>query len=157
AAWSRATTRWKSSRVRSRSGASSPCSAVTGGSSEPSASDGRACSCGCSSSSRRARRSTKPSRGRVPTPDPHIGGSLLVPNAFPPKIGGIQSYLHELWRRLPAHATTVFTTRYAGDTAFDAAQPFRILRGERLFLPTSSLARRVRALAREVEADVVFL
>ena len=27
--------------------------------------------------------------------------SLLVTNDFPPKIGGIQSYLHELWRRLP--------------------------------------------------------
>ena len=26
---------------------------------------------------------------------------LLVTNDFPPKIGGIQSYLHELWRRLP--------------------------------------------------------
>ena len=28
--------------------------------------------------------------------------SLLVTNDFPPKIGGIQSYLWELWRRLPA-------------------------------------------------------
>ena len=27
--------------------------------------------------------------------------SLLVTNDFPPKIGGIQSYLYELWRRLP--------------------------------------------------------
>ena len=28
--------------------------------------------------------------------------SLLVTNDFPPKFGGIQSYLYELWRRLPA-------------------------------------------------------
>ena len=35
---------------------------------------------------------------------------LLVTNDFPPKIGGIQSYLWELWRRLPADATTVLTT-----------------------------------------------
>ncbi|MDQ1381391.1 MAG: hypothetical protein QOJ71_2110, partial [Actinomycetota bacterium] len=26
--------------------------------------------------------------------------SLLVTNDFPPKLGGIQSYLYELWRRL---------------------------------------------------------
>ena len=32
---------------------------------------------------------------------------LLVTNDFPPTHGGIQSYLHELWRRLPADETTV--------------------------------------------------
>ena len=40
--------------------------------------------------------------------------SLLVTNDFPPKIGGIQSYLYELWRRLPPEATTVLTTPHAG-------------------------------------------
>ena len=40
---------------------------------------------------------------------------LLVTNDFPPKIGGIQSYLHELWRRLPVDDATVFTTPYDGD------------------------------------------
>ena len=33
--------------------------------------------------------------------------SLLVTNDFPPKVGGIQSYLWELWRRLPAADVTV--------------------------------------------------
>ena len=32
---------------------------------------------------------------------------LLVTNDFPPKIGGIQSYLWELWRRLPPDDVTV--------------------------------------------------
>ena len=41
--------------------------------------------------------------------------SLLVTNDFPPKVGGIQSYLWELWRRLPAAETTVLTTSYSGD------------------------------------------
>ena len=27
-------------------------------------------------------------------------GTLIVTNDFPPKTGGIQSYLYELWRRL---------------------------------------------------------
>jgi phosphatidylinositol alpha-1,6-mannosyltransferase len=84
--------------------------------------------------------------------------SLLVTNDFPPKLGGIQSYLYELWRRLPPDETTVLTTPYAGDREFDAAHAFRIERtAERLLLPTSRLARRVDALAREVGADVIFV
>jgi phosphatidylinositol alpha-1,6-mannosyltransferase len=84
--------------------------------------------------------------------------SLLVTNDFPPKIGGIQSYLYELWRRLPAAGTTVLTTPRAGDDRWDAAQSFRVERTkEPVLLPTPSLARRIDALAREVEATVVFL
>ena len=40
--------------------------------------------------------------------------SLLVTNDFPPKLGGIQSYLYELWRRLPPAETTVLTTPLRG-------------------------------------------
>ena len=40
--------------------------------------------------------------------------SLLVTNDFPPKHGGIQSYLYEFWRRLPPGETTVLTTPFAG-------------------------------------------
>jgi phosphatidylinositol alpha-1,6-mannosyltransferase len=83
--------------------------------------------------------------------------SLLVTNDFPPKVGGIQSYLWELWRRLPAAEVTVLTTAYPGAAAFDAAQPFRIERAGRVLLPTPALARRIDALAAEVAADVVFL
>ena len=53
---------------------------------------------------------------------------LLVTNDFPPKHGGIQSYLWELWRRLPPHRVRVLTTPYRGAHAFDAGQPFRIER-----------------------------
>jgi phosphatidylinositol alpha-1,6-mannosyltransferase len=83
---------------------------------------------------------------------------LLVTNDFPPKIGGIQSYLHELWRRLPVDDATVFTTPYDGDAAFDAAQAFRVVRArERVLLPTRSLATRIDDLAREVGAAVILL
>jgi phosphatidyl-myo-inositol dimannoside synthase len=84
--------------------------------------------------------------------------ALLVTNDFPPKIGGIQSYLYELWRRLPVEDATVFTTRHAGDAAWDAQQSFRVVRAsERQFFPTPSLAHRIDALAREISADVIFL
>jgi phosphatidylinositol alpha-1,6-mannosyltransferase len=84
--------------------------------------------------------------------------SLLVTNDFPPKFGGIQTYLHELWRRLPPEETTVLTTPYVGADAWDGAQRFRVERTpEPVLLPTPSLARRIDALALEVGADVVFL
>ncbi len=84
--------------------------------------------------------------------------SLLVTNDFPPKHGGIQSYLYELWRRLPPDDTVVFTTRFPGDLAWDAEQRFRIVRSRhRVFLPSRPLVADIDALARDVRADVVFV
>ena len=81
---------------------------------------------------------------------------LLVTNDFPPKIGGIQSYLWELWRRLPAADATVLTSPHPDAPAFDAATDLRIERTpERVLLPTPSLRRRIDSLAEEVGADLV--
>ena len=83
---------------------------------------------------------------------------LLVTNDFPPKTGGIQSYLWELWRRLPPETTTVLTTPHPGADQWDAAQPFRVERTrERVLLPTPSLRRRIDRLAADVDARVVLL
>jgi phosphatidylinositol alpha-1,6-mannosyltransferase len=84
--------------------------------------------------------------------------SLLVTNDFPPKFGGIQSYLHELWRRLPPGETTVLTTAFPDSAAWDAQQAFRIERvREKVLLPTRKVARRIDSLAREVDASVIFV
>jgi len=84
--------------------------------------------------------------------------SLLVTNDFPPKVGGIQSYLHELWRRLPPDDTHVFTTPQEGARNWDAEQKFNVVRAkQKVLLPTRKLARDVDALARELDADVIFL
>ena len=85
--------------------------------------------------------------------------SLLVTNDFPPKVGGIQSYLYELWRRLPAGGDDRAhdAVRRAHRT-WDAAQAFRSsARARGGCCRHRRLARRVDALAREVDADVVFL
>ena len=68
--------------------------------------------------------------------------SLLVTNDFPPKHGGIQSYLYELWRRLPPADTTVLTTAFPDARAWDHEQPFRVERTkQRVLLPTPRVAR----------------
>ena len=83
---------------------------------------------------------------------------LLVTNDFPPKVGGIQNYLWELWRRLPPEQVVVHTTPHAGAASFDARQPFTVVRSrEPWLLPGPHLARRVRRLAEHHEVDLVVI
>lgn len=83
---------------------------------------------------------------------------LLVTNDFPPKVGGIQSYLWELWRRLPPDDVVVHTTPYEGADAFDAEQAFTIVRSpEPWLLPQPWLTRRVETLAERYDAELIIL
>lgn len=83
---------------------------------------------------------------------------LLVTNDFPPKHGGIQTLLWELWRRLPSDQLGVLTTPHDGAAAFDEVQPFPIVRTrEPVLLPTPRLVRRVNALAASMGAELVVL
>jgi len=84
--------------------------------------------------------------------------SLLVTNDFPPKVGGIQSYLWELWRRLPADRASVLTTPHEGAAAFDAAVPLRVTRcREPVLLPHPFLVARIRRQAASDGAGLVVL
>jgi phosphatidylinositol alpha-1,6-mannosyltransferase len=83
---------------------------------------------------------------------------LFVTNDFPPKIGGIQTMLWELWRRLDPSTFAVLTTPHPDAAAWDAQQPFRVVRTrERVLLPSPSMVHRVDDLVTEVGADVVLL
>ncbi len=83
---------------------------------------------------------------------------LLVTNDFPPKLGGIQSYLWELWRRLAPDTFTVLTTAHDYAAAWDAGQAFRIERvTEKVLMPTRAMVRRIDALAGETGASLVVL
>jgi phosphatidylinositol alpha-1,6-mannosyltransferase len=83
---------------------------------------------------------------------------LLVTNDFPPKIGGIQSYLWELWRRLPPASFAVLTSPYEGSEAWDRQQPFLVRRvREPVLLPHPIMVKRVEAMAAELGAGLVVL
>lgn len=87
-----------------------------------------------------------------------VPAHVLATNDFPPKVGGIQSYLWELWRRLPSDAVTVHTSAWPGADEFDAAQPFPIQRDPRsVLLPTPGVARRIRCLVQRTGAQLVVL
>ena len=84
--------------------------------------------------------------------------NLLVTNDYPPKIGGIQSYLWELWRRLPPERTSVLTTSQPGAVDFDARSPHRIERvNSSVLLPTNKLTARIKEAAHRVGASLVVI
>jgi phosphatidylinositol alpha-1,6-mannosyltransferase len=87
---------------------------------------------------------------------------LLVTNDFPPKVGGIQAYLWELWRRMDPTTFAVLTASSDPAAArFDAEQARDGIRIERVrsrvLLPTPDLVRRIRDTAGRVGADLIVL
>ncbi|OZM75714.1 glycosyltransferase family 4 protein [Pseudonocardia sp. MH-G8] len=83
--------------------------------------------------------------------------TLLVTNDFPPRTGGIQTYLRAFADRVPAGEIAVYAPAWAGAAAFDAAAPYPVYRHPTsLMLPTPDVARRAAALAREQGARTVW-
>lgn len=83
--------------------------------------------------------------------------TLLVTNDFPPRHGGIQSYLHALATRLPADELVVYAPAWEGAAAFDAAQPFHVVRHpSSLMLPTPDVARRAKEILRTEGCDAAW-
>jgi len=81
---------------------------------------------------------------------------LIVTNDFPPRRGGIQSFVHALATRLPAGSAVVYAPRWDGAAEFDARQPFPVIRHPTsLMLPVPSVARRAAGLLREHGCDTV--
>ena len=83
---------------------------------------------------------------------------LLVTNDYPPKFGGIQNYLFDLWRRLPPTEFAVLTHEDPAAAAFDASAGHRIVRVPgAMLLPTGALAARIDAEARTLDARLIVL
>ncbi|HTQ17913.1 GDP-mannose-dependent alpha-(1-6)-phosphatidylinositol monomannoside mannosyltransferase [Mycobacterium sp.] len=88
---------------------------------------------------------------------------LLVTNDFPPRRGGIQSYLGEFVARLVAagsHAVTVYAPQWKGADAFDdlaCDAGYRVVRHPgTLMLPSPAVDARMRRLIEEEEIDTVW-
>jgi phosphatidylinositol alpha-1,6-mannosyltransferase len=83
--------------------------------------------------------------------------TLIVTNDFPPRRGGIQSFVHQIAVRLPAGSVVVYASDHNGAAAFDAAQPFPVVRHPGgLLLPTPALRRAVVATLRRFRCDAVW-
>ncbi|WP_433679569.1 glycosyltransferase family 4 protein [Nocardia sp. CA-119907] len=85
--------------------------------------------------------------------------TLLVTNDFPPRPGGIQSYLQALAGELPPDDLVVYAPRWRGDShlKFDAKQKFQVVRHPTtLMLPTPLVLRRAARLLRGENCDTVW-
>ncbi|MDH6279628.1 glycosyltransferase family 4 protein [Prescottella agglutinans] len=85
--------------------------------------------------------------------------TLLVTNDFPPRPGGIQSYLHTFAAQLPADDLVVYAPRWRGDShiRFDAEQPYEVVRHPTtLMVPTPFVARRAAKLVEKYQCDNVW-
>jgi phosphatidylinositol alpha-1,6-mannosyltransferase len=83
-------------------------------------------------------------------------GTLIVTNDFPPRQGGIQSFVHGLASLLPPDQVAVYAPAWDGAKAFDSRQPFPVVRHPTsLMLPVPAVARRAVAALHEYDCDTV--
>jgi len=83
--------------------------------------------------------------------------TLVVTNDFPPRQGGIQSFVHELALRQPPGSLVVYASDHPGSARFDAAQPFPVLRHPTgLLVPTPAARARAVAALREFDCRAVW-
>lgn len=85
---------------------------------------------------------------------------LLVTNDFPPRRGGIQSYLEQFVGRLAdsgEHQLTVYAPKWKGAPEYDRAAGYRIVRHPgTLMLPEPGVDRRMRELISDHDIETVW-
>lgn len=85
--------------------------------------------------------------------------TLLVTNDYPPRQGGIQSYLQNLVDLLDPKDVVVYAPRWRGHSheEFDAAVGYRVYRHPTtLMLPTPMVARRAAKIVRDEQISTVW-
>lgn len=86
-----------------------------------------------------------------------VGRTLVVTNDFPPRTGGIESFVFAMAQRMPAGQVVVHTARQPGDRAFDARLSFPVVRDRaQVMMPTPGVARRAAEIARAEGCDRVW-
>jgi phosphatidylinositol alpha-1,6-mannosyltransferase len=88
---------------------------------------------------------------------PVSGRTLVVTNDFPPRTGGIESFVLAMVSRMDPDSVVVHTARQPGDADFDASLPFRVRRDPSpLMLPTPEITKRSIELVRDLGCDTVW-
>ena len=83
--------------------------------------------------------------------------TLVVTNDFPPRAGGIETFVVAMAKRLPAGEVVVHTARQRGDREYDSGLPFPVVRDRSpLMVPTPDIARRSASIARAEGCDRVW-
>jgi len=82
--------------------------------------------------------------------------TLVVTNDFPPRVGGIQSFVRDLCAELPPDEVVVHASYADGAEEHDANQPFPVVRDPaRVLLPTPAVGERTVATLERYGCDRV--
>ena len=85
-----------------------------------------------------------------------MGRTLVITNDFPPRPGGIQSFVHGLVSRLPSDSVVVMTSAWRGSQEFDQAQDFPVVRVKsKVLLPGPRAKRLATELMKQYNCDRV--
>ncbi|MEU8806258.1 glycosyltransferase family 4 protein [Streptomyces violaceoruber] len=86
-----------------------------------------------------------------------MGSTLVITNDFPPRQGGIETFVRHMATRVPGNDVVVYTSREKGDAAYDATLPFPVVRESTgMLLPTRRITRRAVEVARSHGCDRVW-
>ncbi|MCW2695561.1 MAG: hypothetical protein JWR62_646 [Modestobacter sp.] len=83
--------------------------------------------------------------------------TLVVTNDFPPRQGGIQTFVAALLARRPPESLVVLASDHPGSAEHDAELPYEVVRARTsMLLPTPAAARTAARLAQEHDCRTVF-
>ncbi|ARF77060.1 alpha-(1-2)-phosphatidylinositol mannosyltransferase [Kitasatospora albolonga] len=83
--------------------------------------------------------------------------TLIITNDFPPRLGGIETFVHAMATRVPGNDVVVYTSSEPGAAEYDAGLPFPVVRDSAgTLLPTRRVTARALSLAREHGCDRVW-
>ncbi|MFJ9901025.1 glycosyltransferase family 4 protein [Streptomyces sp. NPDC091280] len=86
-----------------------------------------------------------------------MGTTLVITNDFPPRQGGIETFVHAMATRVPDDDVVVYTSSEPGDEEFDATLPFPVIRDRsHTLLPTPRVGRRTVEILRRHRCDRVW-
>lgn len=82
--------------------------------------------------------------------------TLVITNDFPPRKGGIQTFVSQLLSELDPNSIVVYTSNWSGATEYDKKLTYEVIRADTLvMLPTPKHLRKAKQLADQHQCDQV--
>lgn len=83
--------------------------------------------------------------------------TLVVTNDFPPRSGGIETFIHELLSRLDPESVAVFGPAHDASSTYDRTLPYEVVRHKGAVLPTPATGRRAIDVARATGCEQILI
>ena len=82
--------------------------------------------------------------------------TLVITNDFPPRKGGIQTFISQLLAQLYPQSVVVYTSNWSGASEYDQKLPYPVIRiKSSMLLPTPRRMREIKRIIKKYECDQV--